>query len=108
MRRRWRCDPDLNIRLATGGALDGPALVDEAPVPAEVAREPVEVDVACVRPVSVQARSAEHERAHAGVDQRAEGVNHSGASGLGHQPSANSAFSAALRPRLTDTEPPWI
>lgn len=82
--RRWRCDPDLNIRLATGGALDRPALVDEAPVPAEVAREPGEVDVACVRPPGVQARSAEHERAHAVVDELAEGVDHSRVSGLGH------------------------
>src|SRR4051812_23451973 len=62
MRRRWRCAPDLNIRLATGGALDRPALVDEAPVLAEVAREPVEVEVACVRPPGIQARQAGHER----------------------------------------------
>src|SRR3954454_21640649 len=89
MRRRWRCDPDLNIRLATGGALDRPALVDEAPVPAEVAREPVEVGVACVRPVSVQARSAEHERAHAVVDQPAERVDCGRISGFAHCDALN-------------------
>src|SRR4051812_44478321 len=63
MGRRWRCDPDLYDALAAGGARDGPAPVDEAPVAPEMARQPVEVEVAQIRPPGFLARRTGHERA---------------------------------------------
>src|SRR3954469_2372828 len=102
------CEQASQADRAMKRALDGPAPVDEAPVPAEVVRQSVEVDVAHIRPPGLQARRTRHERAHAVVDQLAKRVDHSGVGGLRHQPSTSGASSAALRPRLTDSEPRWI
>src|SRR3954467_5569488 len=73
MRRCWRGNPDLHVALAAGGALDGPAPVDEAPIPPEVAGKPVEV--AHIRPPGLEAYRTGHERAHAGVHEPAERVD---------------------------------
>ena len=69
MRRCWHGNPHLYIPLAAYGALHRPAAIDEVPVPPEMARQPVEVDIAHVRSPSLQARRTLHERAYAGVDQ---------------------------------------
>src|SRR4051812_14188358 len=84
MRRRGRGNPDRYAPLAAGGALHRPAPVDEAPVAPEVARQPVEVDVAHVRPPGPQAPRARHERTHAMVDEPAECVDYGRVSGLAH------------------------
>src|SRR4051812_1579642 len=60
------------------------AAIDEAPIPPEVACEPVEVDVTHMRPPGIQARPAEHERAHAVVDQLAKRVDRGRVGGLSH------------------------
>ena len=82
MRRCWRGNPDLHVALAAGGALDGPAPVDEAPIPPEVAGKPVEV--AHIRPPGLEAYRTGHERPHAVVDQLAKRVDHSGVGRLRH------------------------
>src|SRR4051794_40431171 len=83
MRRCWRGNPDLHVALAAGGALDGPAPVDEAPIPPEVAGKPV--DAAHIRPPGLEAYRTGHERPHAVVDQRAERVDHGRVGRLGHE-----------------------
>src|SRR4051812_39574295 len=83
MRRCWRGNPDLHVALAAGGALDGPAPVDEAPIPPEVAGKPVEV--AHIRPPGLEAYRTGHERAHAVVDEPAERVDGGRVGRLGHE-----------------------
>src|SRR5689334_3064923 len=84
MRRRRRDDPHLHVPLATYGAPDRPAPVDEIPVPADVLSQPFKVDITPRDPPSSGAGGAPQEGAHPVLDQLAERVYRDGIGGVAH------------------------
>src|SRR3954469_16831746 len=72
------------------------------PVPAEAVCEPVEVDVAHIRPPSLEARRTGHERTHPVVDQPARRVDHSG---VGRSHCRTSLQATDLELKSIDLDP---